>query len=67
LRNLWTLVNNDDANNTPFNDINAFDLENNIMYTAKLLLNGHDRMSEKDVIFFDSLQKYKYHSNESNC
>ena len=64
IEELWTLVNNDDANNTPFNDINAFDLENNIMYTAKLLLNGHDRMSEKDVIFFDSLQKYKYHSND---
>lgn len=61
---LWTLINNDDANNTSFNDINAFDLENNIMYTAKLLLNGHERMSEKDVIFFDSLQKYKYHSND---
>ena len=58
---LWTIINNDDANQTPLENIDAFDQNNNIMYTARFMLNGHDRMASKDTFFFEALQTYKYH------
>ena len=57
----WTVINNDDTNNTANTQQNAFDIDINIMYKAKLILNTHDRMDEKDELFFDSVQTYKYH------
>jgi hypothetical protein len=35
----------------------------NILYSAKLVLNGHDRFSEESYAFFNALQPYKYHTN----
>ena len=44
-------------------DPNAFDInESNILYTEKLILNGHDRFAVRDHIFFNSLVPYQYHS-----
>lgn len=58
---LWTVLNNDDTNNTANTEQNCFDININIMYKAKLMFNGFDRMDEKSELFFDSVQTYKYH------
>ena len=45
-------------------DPNAFNVnDTNILYTEKLILNGHDRFAVRDHIFFNSLEPYKYHTN----
>ena len=34
----------------------------NILQVGKFIFNGRDRFNEKDFIFFENLQKFKYHS-----
>ncbi len=41
----------------------AFNDYTNIMLSAKLVFNGHDRFSERDNTFFNALQPYKYHTH----
>ena len=37
--------------------------EKNIFYSGKLILNGNDRFDERDSIFWNYLESYKYHTN----
>ncbi len=41
----------------------AFNDYTNIMLSAKLIFNGHDRFEERDHTFFNALQPYKYHTH----
>lgn len=43
----------------------AFNDYNNIMLSAKLILNGHERFSERTNVFFNSLQSFKYHTHSA--
>ena len=46
------------------NEGNDFDInQGNIIITAKLILNGHDRQSINESQFYNSLIPYKYHTN----
>lgn len=37
----------------------------NIMVSAKLIFNGHDRFKEQDHTFFQDLQSYQYHTHSA--
>jgi hypothetical protein len=43
----------------------AFNDYTNIMLSAKLIFNGHDRFEERDHVFFNALQSYKYHTHSA--
>jgi hypothetical protein len=51
-----------DFNN--FSLTNAVDFDNgfNIMYTARIVYNGNDRVSDKDHTYFNAVQPFRYHS-----
>jgi len=50
-----------------FNNDKQFDIdERNIFFSGKLILNGNDRFDERDSIFWNWLQSYKYHTNSPN-
>lgn len=52
-----------DANDYYNKNTDSFNQLNNIMYNAKLIFNGNDRFSNKDNIFFNYLQPFKYHTS----
>lgn len=43
----------------------AFNDYLNIMLSAKLIFNGHDRFNERTNVFFNALQPYKYHTHSA--
>ena len=43
----------------------AFNDYTNIMLSAKLIFNGHERFEERDHVFFNALQPYKYHTHSA--
>lgn len=43
----------------------AFNDYTNIMLSAKLIFNGHERFQERDHTFFNALQPYKYHTHSA--
>lgn len=43
---------------------NRYDIdEKNIFFSGKLILNGNDRFDERDSVFWNYLESYKYHTN----
>jgi hypothetical protein len=47
-----------------FNNNQQYNIDNqNILYSAKLILNSNDRFDLRDSIFFNSMEPYKYHTN----
>ena len=47
-----------------FERTNQYDIDqNNIFFSGKLILNGNDRFDERDSIFWNWQEAYKYHTN----
>lgn len=53
----------EDVINQDYENIGLNDRNKNILFSAKLILNGHDRFNEQSYAFFNALQPYKFHTN----
>jgi hypothetical protein len=62
ITDFWKSLNKHGPNYLPSSSLDAFDNYVNIMYTATIKFNGHDRNEIRDEKFYSTLENYRYHT-----